>query len=286
MANAESGEGLRPEDWAGERGEAWLANLDALEAMIADVGDALIEAARPRPGERVLDVGCGGGATTRRFASAVAPGGSVTGLDISPVLTREAESRAKAAGLANIGFVCADVVEAPLEPAAYNLITSRFGVMFFEDPVAAFANLRSAAREGGRLVFACWAPVQDNPWILDIQAVIAAHIEMPQPDPRAPGPFAFADTDYVAEILGKAGFSTPRFEPWSGTVAIGGPGASAQEATDFVFTTLSIGDAIKDLHADAQAAIRQGVLESFEPSAGEAGVIKSAKAWLVSAEAK
>ena len=147
-----AGDGIMPsDDWAGAMGQRWLANLSSFEAMIAPIGDALLAHAACRPGERVIDLGCGGGATSIALARAVAPDGAVLGLDISPDLIRAAQARADQANLANLCFACADAATAVLDGAPYDRLVSRFGSMFFAEPVAAFTHLRTQLRQPRRL---------------------------------------------------------------------------------------------------------------------------------------
>lgn len=277
---------LRADDWAGEVGERWLANLDAFESQIAPVGDALFARAAFAPGERVIDVGCGGGGTTMRIARAVAPGGSALGLDISPALVAEARRRAEAAGIANIAFTCADAATGTPEGAPFDRLYSRFGSMFFGDPAAAFANLRAMLRPGGRIDLAVWAPSNENPWMTETIGVIARHLELPPRVPNAPGPFAFGDTDYLRAILAAAGFSAPDIGVWEDLQPIGGPGATPARAAEFITTATSIADALKPADPGVAARIRADVAAQFaRHHVPGKGVLLGGKVWLVSATA-
>lgn len=276
---------IRAEDWAGEMGEKWLANLDKFEGMIAPVGEALLAAACIAPGEAVLDLGCGGGGTTIALAKAAGKEGRATGLDISPALAAHSAKRAALAGVQNVDFIIGDATVAKLDQGAYDVLFSRFGNMFFEDPVAAFTNLRSALKTGGRAIFSCWAPPEENQWILEVMKAVSRHVDLPAPEPRAPGLFAFAEPDYVREILTKAGFSNVRIEPWRGKQMVGGEGASAKEAADFVVNALSIGAALKDLPGETFAAVVNDIAEALSRHETPEGVAMSATAWFVSARA-
>jgi SAM-dependent methyltransferase len=171
----------------------------------------LIAFASPRTGERVLDIGCGCGASTLELASAVGPSGHVTALDISGPMIVEGQARAKAAGIANIDWLQADAATASIEE--YDLLVSNFGLMFFGDPVSAFANLRRAAHPGARMAFVCWRSLAENRWMeVPMQAVIPHVPPRPKSDPQAPGMFAFADRQRVTRIFAKTGWAPPRFE--------------------------------------------------------------------------
>ena len=161
-----------------------------------------------RSGERAIDVGCGTGATTLAIAERVGAPGAVLAIDISEPMLAVAHRRSAERGHAQVQFLRADAQTHPFAPAAHDLLISRFGVMFFADPVAAFANLRSALRPGGRLAFVCWAALEDNPWFALPLAVGERRLGPPDPQPpRAPGPLAFSEPGYVEEILSAAGFA-------------------------------------------------------------------------------
>lgn len=276
---------MHAEDWAGELGDNWLRNLDLFEGMIAPIGEAVIAAAEAKRGETVLDVGCGGGATTMALAKAVVPEGTATGVDVSAALASATLQRAARAAIRNVSVINADATTARLQPHSYDLIFSRFGVMFFADPVAAFANLNRAMKKSGRLVFACWAPPTENEWILVVLGVLGKHLDLPAPVPRAPGPFAFAEPDYVTEILNKAGFRHVEIAPWKGVQYLAGKGSTPQSAAHFVLNSLSVGDIVRKQSADMQAVIAHDVEEAFGPFAKREGVAMNATAWLVSARA-
>jgi SAM-dependent methyltransferase len=270
-------------DWAGASGERWLANLDSLERMIEPIGTALLSHAGYRQGESVVDIGCGGGWTTRQIAGAVGPEGSVVGVDISPVLIQAARERARTEEIANIAFEVADAGSAMPAGAPFNRLFSRFGSMFFADPYAAFANLRRMVANGGRLDIAVWAPPGENPWFTAMIGVLARHVELPPPVPRAPGPFALGETDYVRDLLGNAGFDEPDIVAWEGTQFIGGPGNGAEEAATFTLESLHIGDLIKDLDPSRQAAVRDDLVRMFAGRETPEGVGLPSKALFVTA---
>ena len=188
----------------------WVANQARYDRMHAPFTALILDAAALRPGGNVLDVGCGCGGTTLAAARLVAPGQAL-GLDLSGPMLARAQADAEAAGLANAVFQQGDAQVHPLEPATFDTVISRFGVMFFADPVAAFANIRSATRPGGRLVFACWQPLAANQWMLVPGAALAEHLPPPAPAPAdGPGMFAFADPDRLRPILAAAGWRTSR----------------------------------------------------------------------------
>src|SRR5687767_246061 len=229
MDSEEFSTGMTTADWAGERAQAWASMADRLEAQIEPVSDLLFAAARPAAGERVLDVGCGRGSTTRRAAAAVGPAGEVVGLDVAANLIEEA--RRLAPDAPGIRWVVADAQRAELPPARFDLVLSRFGVMFFDDPTAAFANLAAATAPGGRLCVAVWQ-TRDRSEILqrplDVAAEVAARhgFELALPPPNF-GPCAFGEPATMHDILAGAGWSDVRVVPHLLDMYAGGPGPVA-----------------------------------------------------------
>jgi SAM-dependent methyltransferase len=276
---------MEAELWAGPMGERWLAYRDQFESMIAQPGDALIAAAGFKPGERVLDVGCGGGANSLQIARHVAPSGSVTGLDISAALVGACQARARDAGIGNARFIVGDAGAAAVDGAPFDRMYSRFGVMFFADPYAAFAHLHGLLKPGGRLDFACWGPPDRNPWMLEMAGLMRRYAEGPPPAPRAPGPFAFAEPDYVREILERGGFKDVGVDPWQGEQFIGGQGADAKTATRFVLEGLAFADSLKELPEDTRKQAEAELADLMARHEGPKGVSMGSMVWMVSAAA-
>jgi SAM-dependent methyltransferase len=197
--------------WNGKGGHTWVARQEHTDITLAPTTDVLLAFAGPRAGERVVDIGCGCGAPTLEFARAVGPSGRVAGLDISGPMLAEAERRAKATGVANVDWRQADPAVAVLDE--YDLLTSAFGVMFFGDRTAAFANMRRSAAPDARMALVCWRTLAENPWMELPMAAVARHLPpRPTPVPNAPGMFAFADPAHVTEVLTGSGWTPPRFE--------------------------------------------------------------------------
>ena len=199
------------EYWNSVAGPKWTDRQEHQDEVLSPVSDRLIAAANPRPGERVIDVGCGCGATTIDFAARVTPGGEVLGLDLSePMLAR---ARERAAGLP-ARFVLADATVYDFDPEGADLAASRFGVMFFANPARSFANLRKGVKPGGRLAFACWRAAKQNPFFVVPLREAGKHAPpLPEMDPEAPGPFALADPARVRRILSDAGYADIAVKP-------------------------------------------------------------------------
>lgn len=189
--------------WNSDAGHAWVDNQAMLDRMFEPFETML--AAAVAPGEHVLDVGCGTGATTLAIARSAGPAGHGTGIDISAPMIATARIRATQAGLP-ASFVCADAQDHPFEAAAFDAVVSRFGVMFFADPVAAFANLRRATRATGRLHLYVWRGADENPFMTAAERAAAPLVELPPRQPGQPGQFAFADAARVQAILQAAGW--------------------------------------------------------------------------------
>lgn len=268
-------------DWNGATGEKWAADQERTDRLIRAYGEAALAAGKPAAGEHVLDVGCGCGDTSLALAAAVGASGRVVGLDVSsPML---AVARRRAAGAGNLTFAEGDASQAELD-GPFDLLFSRFGVMFFDNPPAAFRHMRGGLKPGGRLAFVCWRAAMDNPWAaLPAQtARKAAAIEMAPPDPTAPGPFAFGDRDRVADILASAGFSRTDIAPFEAPMYLGSSARSAAEAA------VRIGPAsrvAREAPADRLPAIIDAIEAALTPLAGEDGSVSlPGRAWIVTAE--
>jgi len=198
--------------WNGPAGNSWVEGQDRMDRILLPVQDAAIAHARAKPGETVIDVGCGCGSTTLALAALVGPTGRVIGPDVSAPMV--ALARKRSAALPNVEYVVADAASHPFPPAIADLLFSRFGVMFFGDPRAAFANMRRALKPTGRVVFACWRKLDENKWMqVPLHAVYEHVPRLPKPEPEDPGPLSFADSDRVTRILTGAGFAKPKLTP-------------------------------------------------------------------------
>lgn len=254
-----AGSGLTSADWAGAVSQEWSAHADQLEAMLAPVDEILVPAARIEGGERVLDVGCGRGVTTRAAAAAAGPDGAVTGVDISATLIAEASAAPVPAGSAPITWVTADASAHRFPSEHHDVVLSRFGAIFFDDPVAAFANLRTTTRHSGRVVLAVWQPQNASEFqslSIDIAVRVAADhgVEL---EPTAPdaGPFAYGKADYVTGMLEQAGWTHIDFVPHELMLYVGGPGTTPERAVEM---GLGFG-ALATLLRDAPTAVTEDV---------------------------
>jgi SAM-dependent methyltransferase len=219
------------EAWNGDSGLRWVATADQRDRVLAPAADALLATAHMRTGDRVLDIGCGCGATTLLAASAVGDAGTVVGVDISAPMLGLARQRANEAGVINAEFVHADAQTHILEPASADLVISRFGTMFFSDPAAAFTNIATALRPRGRLCLATWQPLVANEWLIAPGAVLLNHTDLPADTADEPGMFAQSDPDRVTATLESAGFTDIDLAPTEVTFTLG---ETVDEAVDYL----------------------------------------------------
>jgi SAM-dependent methyltransferase len=231
----------------------------------------------------VLDIGCGCGDTTIELARRVAPGGAATGIDISAVMLERARQAARAQRIA-ASFERADAQTHAFPAASVDVVYSRFGVMFFADPTAAFANLRRALRPGGRLSFICWQSLPENPWMfVPLGAALQVLPPPPLPAPDAPGPFAFADSGRVGGILSGAGFIDVQFQDVRQTLRIGS-GAGIDQTVDFL---LQMGPAAAALRESSDPTlvprVAAAVREALVPYATDDGIRMPSASWIVTA---
>ena len=267
--------------WNAGAGETWAAMQARLDQQLEPLGLRAMEALAPKPGERILDIGCGAGQSTLALASAVGPTGLALGLDISRPLLSVAEGRAREAGLDQARFVEADAQIHAFESKAFDGVFSRFGVMFFADPIAAFTNIRKALKPGGRLAFVCWRSPAENVF-MSLPAQSVAHLLPPSPPPvpNAPGPFAFADGDRLKGILEAAGFSAVTLTPHDQKIGSG-------DLEQTLATSLKVGPlgAVLRENPDKQEAVIAAVRAALAPHEGPDGVKLPSATWIVSAQA-
>jgi SAM-dependent methyltransferase len=249
---------------------AWAAVREPLDLQLSPLGLRAMAALQPKPGERILDVGCGAGQTVLQLAEAVGPGGEVAGIDIAPLLLDIARERA--AGHANVSFIAGDAQTAALPAGRFDAIFSRFGVMAFADPATAFGNLRGALKPAGRLAFVCWRSLAENE--LDLAPLRAAGLEA-----RADmTPFTFEEPERIGEVLHSAGFGEIAIEPHDQPVGSGG-------LDTMLAVVLAVGPLGKILREDPslRAGAESRVRQALAARKGASGVTLKAAVWIVTA---
>ena len=269
------------EYWNSIAGQRWTDHQEHQDQVLGPVSDRLIAVAAPKPGDRVIDVGCGCGATTIDFAARVGPSGEVLGLDISePMLAR---ARERAAQNLVVRFERADATVYDFEPNGADLVASRFGVMFFADPARSFANLRKGLKPGGRLVFACWREAKQNPFfVLPLREAGKHAPPLPETNPEDPGPFAFANEARVRKILSEAGFADIVLEPHALEldIAVGGGLETAVRAAMTIGPTSRMLDGQSDA---VRAAATTDIRNALATHARGDAVPLGAAIWIVRA---
>ena len=256
-------------------GKQWAANEARTERTLTPVTEALLKAAVPQPGEHVLDIGCGCGGSTLAFARAVGDSGYVLGADVAAPMIEVATATA----LKQTTFMLADAASHAFPPAAFDLLASRFGVMFFGDPDAAFANLRKALKPTGRVAFACWRPLAENPWVaVPLAALRPLAPPLPRPGPEDPGPFAFGDPARVTRILTGAGFAPPRFAQFDIHMRFAGDPATAAVAVSQIGPASRV---MRELPEEQRPAALAALAAAITPYAADGGVALPASGWLV-----
>ena len=270
--------------WNEAAGPKWVSFQKVIDAQIAPLGERAMDRAGIAPGERVIDVGCGCGDTTIALARRVGPTGLVLGVDISaPMLERAAET-ARAAVAANVRFENADAQTHRLSPGAFDVVYSRFGVMFFADPVAAFANLRAALRPGGRLAFVCWQALRENPWLFLALQAAAQHLTLPPPPaPDAPGPFSLADPERVRDIVARAGFERIALEDLRTALMLGGGGTLDQAVRFLTEGVGPVSGVLREADPALRPTVAAAVRAAISPFVTPEGVRLGSAAWIVTA---
>jgi SAM-dependent methyltransferase len=267
--------------WDGSGGEHWVAQQERYDQLNAGFGDRVVEVLSPCPGERVLDVGCGNGALSLAIGPLVAPEGSVLGLDISGPMLARATVRVRAAGLENVRFERGDAQEHVLLDGGFDAMVSRFGVMFFDDPQVAFANLARLLRSGGRVVFACWQDLVVNEWLMVPVGAALPHVPMPDlGEPGGPGPFSLADSDRIRSLLEGVGLNDVSVDDFRCPMVMG---ATVDDTVAFMQGTDMAATLLADVSDEAADAAWEAVGAALAPYAGSDGVVLGGAAWIVTA---
>ena len=258
-------------------GLGWVSVEERIDQMLRPLSDVAIERANAQPGERIIDVGCGCGPTSFALAET---GADVHGVDISTPMIDQANKRYDS--VSNLHFSVMDAATADYT-ADHQCIFSRFGVMFFADPVGAFTNIRTALVPAGRLAVLCWKSPQDNPWISTVGAALQEfQPDAPAPDPNAPNPFAFADEDYVHDVFGSAGFKNIEIETVTRELHLGD---SIEEAMIFQTSVGPLSGLLASLSEDDAKHATEKVVQTLEGFMTRDGLNMGAVACVIRATA-
>jgi len=266
--------------WDGTEGTQWTLHEERYEGSTATHSAHLFPAAAILPDESVLDVGCGCGASTRQ-AAALATRGRALGVDLSERMLARARQRAAEQGLGNVTFLQADAQAHRFDPASFDVVISKYGAMFFADPVAAFTNLARAARPGGRLTMLAWGTLDANPWVTQIRAALAADRDLPEPLPNAPGPFGLADPDHVRRVLGRSGWGNVQITKIAEPVRLGDDPDDAFAFVSQMGITLGLLDG---LNSTTRNLSLQRLLATLREAMTTTGVALPSQSWLIEAQ--
>lgn len=281
--------------WTDQYGARWAEQQARVDGQLDQLGRAAMDRLGPEPGQRVIDVGCGCGQTVLQLADAVGTTGHVLGVDIARPMLDLAEQRLRASGTAHANVCLADAATHPFPSASVDRIYSRFGVMFFEEPVRAFANLRRALAPGGRLAFVCWQELERNAWCRvpllaarDTLRQLSPERELPLPhyllQPGLPGPFSLADPAHIQQVLVEAGFGEPTIEPLEGPISFGG-GLPLDEGVEFALAIGPASHVARELEPALLPPITQALRERLADYVTPTGLQLGAAAWIVSVDA-
>ena len=270
------------EYWNTKAGETWAKFQEALDRQIQTLGLAAMDTLRPEKGEHIIDIGCGCGQTSLDLGSRVGAAGSVVGVDISKPMLEVAGRRPRSAPNLRVTFELFDAQSDVLGHGRFDAAFSRFGVMFFSDPVAAFTNIRESLKPSGRLVFVCWRPLSQNPWMREpLDAALPLLPPIAPFDPIAPGPFAFADAGRVQSILAEAGFGSVKVSPFD--AAIGG--ANLEQTLQLALNVGPLGAALRE-NPERAETVADAVRDLLSKYATPNGVLMPAAVWIVSAHSE
>ena len=269
--------------WSGKGGDIWVERQNAMDTMLSPLGEAALNKLNFNEEENVLDIGCGCGHTTLNIAKRIGPSGNVTGLDISEPMLKRAKESASEMSITNTSFKCVDVQTEDLGDQIYSAAFSRFGVMFFEDSIAAFKNINKSLISGGYLSFVCWQSPAVNPWQSLFIQEVKKFLDLPSPPPRSPGPFAFMESEYVSSILEESKFQDITIEGHEAEVNMFSGRSLSDSVKDYISINPVVTQMLKESSENQIAEIVNSGIEAFSPYYSEKGLIFPSATWLVTA---
>lgn len=272
--------------WNGEAGHKWAQRDEQMARLLAPVSEALMDHVGVASTPRALDIGCGGGSGTRLLAERLNPDARILGVDVSePLLDIARSVSADAKPGPCIEYLLADAASHDFGEERFNLLFSRFGVMFFNDPVQAFTHLHAVMRPGARLAFSCWQALANNPWTaLPLKAALAILPRPPAPPPRAPGPFAFADEAYVRDILESSGWQKVDITPHEFVLTWPGEAGYESAVRDLV-NTGPVSRLLVEASKEDREAVYVAATEALRDHYRDGRLQLAGAVWLVTAEA-
>ena len=267
--------------WSGKGGDIWVERQNAMDTMLSPLGEAALNKLNLNEGENVLDIGCGCGHTTLNIAKKISPDGQVTGLDISEPMLKRAKESANEMSISNASFNCVDVQTDDIGEEVYSAAFSRFGVMFFEDPVAAFCNINKSLITGASLSFVCWQSPALNPWQSLFIEAVKKYVDLPSPPPRSPSPFAFMESEYVSSILEESNFQNIMIEGHEAEVNMFSGRSLSDSVKDYISINPVVSGMLKDSTEQEKTEIINSAIEAFSPYYSAKGLMFPSATWLV-----
>jgi SAM-dependent methyltransferase len=265
------------EHWNAVAGKTWAQHQELLDRQIESLGLVAIDALAPTKGEHILDIGCGCGQSSLALADRVGAAGSVIGVDVSAPMLEVALHRSRANPSLAVTFRQMDAQTDDLGRSQFDAAFSRFGVMFFSDPEAAFTNIRNSLKPGGRLVFICWRSLAENPWMqAPLQVALPFIPPVSPPDPTSPGPFSFAAPDRVRGILANAGFQSVAINPLDAPIG----GADVEQTLNLSLKMGPLGAVLRE-HPELAAAVTGAVRDMLSAYLTPSGVVMPSATWIV-----
>ena len=269
--------------WSGKGGDIWVERQNAMDTMLNPLGEAALNKLNFNEEENVLDIGCGCGHTTLNIAKRIGPSGNVTGLDISEPMLKRAKETAVEMSIPNTLFKSVDLQTEDLGDQIYSAAFSRFGVMFFEDSIAAFKNINKSLISGGYLSFVCWQSPAVNPWQSLFIQEVKKFLDLPSPPPRSPGPFAFMESEYVSSILEESKFQDITIEGHEAEVNMFSGRSLSDSVKDYISINPVVTQMLKESSENQIAEIINSGIKAFSPYYSEKGLIFPSATWLVTA---
>ena len=267
--------------WSGKGGDIWVERQNAMDTMLSPLGEAALNKLNLNEGENVLDIGCGCGHATLNIAKRISPDGQVTGLDISEPMLKRAKESANEMSISNASFNCVDVQTDDIGEEVYSAAFSRFGVMFFEDPIAAFRNINKSLITGASLSFVCWQSPALNPWQSLFIEAVKKYVDLPSPPPRSPSPFAFMESEYVSSILEESNFQNIMIEGHEAEVNMFSGRSLSDSVKDYISINPVVSGMLKDSTEQEKTEIINSAIEAFSPYYSAKGLMFPSATWLV-----
>ena len=269
------------EFWNEKKGEIWVSLESKIDKMLGPLGDQAIKILKPKVGEKILDIGCGTGSTSQTLSKFVGESGIITGIDISKPILNFAQKQKENKRIKNINFIQADAQNHKFSDLNYDAVFSRFGIMFFEDPISAFKNIKKSLSCNGRLTFVCWSKSEDNDWMNLSSNVASQFLELPpKANPKEPGPFAFEDYFYMEEILIKSGWKNIKIKAYKENIVIG---KTLDYAADFLSRMGPMSVPFENANKQTKEKVISALKECYSKYFTTKGVEFHFSSWIVSA---